>query len=98
MTFREPDDLSTTLQRNMSPNYPSGTLSVSMDIQRTHTPVVVSTPDCEECLPDAPRIVTPGEAARAGLRAVLLSTGDGGMRVLRRLQKRRHWALTPEVR
>jgi hypothetical protein len=108
MTFREPPStrsphrrarqIDDALQRNMSPSDPVRELCLSMDIQKPHTPVAVPTPDCEECIPDAPRMVTPGDAARAGLRAILLSTGDGDVRVHRHLQKRRHWALPREVR
>jgi hypothetical protein len=59
-----------------------------MDIQNTAVQNVVPTPDCEEAIPDTLRMVTPEDAARAGLGSIILTLGLDEMRVLGRIAER----------
>jgi hypothetical protein len=58
-----------------------------MQTENTHTQEVHS-PDCEEPIPDTLRMVTPEDAARAGLRAILLTLGVDEVLVLGRIAER----------
>ena len=59
-----------------------------MDITNTETQNAVHTPDCEESIPDTLRMVTPEDAARAGLRSIILTLGFDEVLVLGRIAER----------
>jgi hypothetical protein len=66
----------------MSPKGRVGGSEIGMDTKNTLTRDAVHTPDCEESSPDTRRMVTPEDAARAGLHAIILTLGLDEMRVL----------------
>jgi len=59
-----------------------------MDSKNTLSHDAVHTPDCEEPIPDTLRMITPEDAARAGLRSIILTLGLEEMLVLGRIAER----------
>ena len=72
----------------MSPNSRVGTLYLSMNTENTAVQTEVLSPACEESIPDTLRMVSPEDAARAGLRAIILTLGFEEVLVLGRIAER----------